>query len=88
MHFQTPKLAIRSIVVQPPRGEGGHRKRPRRRGRHPPSPAPQRRSRCRTHRRGTTELVIRMPWYTHPPQVGRAASAPRADLDGWHHVQR
>jgi hypothetical protein len=32
--------------------------------------------------------VIRMPWYTHPPQVGRAASAPRADLDGWHHVQR
>jgi hypothetical protein len=33
-----PMPTLRSIVVLPPRAEGGHRKRPRRRGRRLPSP--------------------------------------------------
>jgi hypothetical protein len=60
------KLALRSIVVQPPRGEGGHRKRPRWRGRRPPSPPPWCRSRRGTRWHGTTETVIGLRRYDHP----------------------
>jgi hypothetical protein len=82
------KPALFSIVVQPPRGEGGHRKRPQWRGRRPPSPPPRRCSRCDTRRRRTTEMVIGLRRYDHPHKVDRATFAPCVDPDGWQRVQR
>ena len=95
-----PVPTLRSIMVLPPRGEGGHRKRPRRRGRRLPSPPPwtDKRSRRCNRRRGTTELVVGLRRHDHPHGAGRAAPSrvrgqdahrpPRVDPDGWQRVER
>ncbi|CAO2146509.1 unnamed protein product [Urochloa humidicola] len=91
-----PRPALCSIVVQPPRGEGGHRKRPRRRGRRPPPPSPQmakRRSRRSSRQRGATEMVVGLQRKAGQVAAtcdrGRAAlRPPRVDPDGWQRVER
>ena len=89
-----PRPTLRSIVVLPPRGVGGHRTRPRRWGRQLPSPPPwtDKRSRRGIRWRGTTELVVGLQRHDHPRKAGRAAPSrvrgqaahhpPRVDPDG------
>ncbi|CAN6302705.1 unnamed protein product [Urochloa humidicola] len=96
-----PRPTLSSIVVQLPRGEGGHRKRPRRRGRRQPPPSPQmakRRSRRSSRWRGTTKTVVGLQRYDHPRKASLVAPTcdrgqvalrpPRVDPDGWQRVER
>ncbi|XP_039827452.1 classical arabinogalactan protein 9-like [Panicum virgatum] len=69
-----PMPTLRSVVVLPPHGEGGHRKRPRRWDLRLPSPPPwtDKRSQRSIRRHGTTELDVGLQQHDHPHKAGQA----------------
>jgi hypothetical protein len=76
-----PKPALRSILVQPPRGEGGNRERPRWRGCHPPSPP---------HRPSFADVVRHPPPLVPSSGVRKVHPSPSssAPVRLTHHVDR